>query len=59
MMRVQLKELLAVGLLLGSSIYALAEEITLTTYYPSPRGVYQELRVGQLLGTAPMDAFDW
>ena len=24
--------------------YALAEEITLTTYYPSPRGVYQELR---------------
>jgi len=31
-------------LLLGTMAYALAEELTLTTYYPSPRGVYQELR---------------
>lgn len=32
------------GLLLGTMAYAIAEEVTLTTYYPSPRGVYQELR---------------
>ena len=31
-------------LLLGTMAYALAEEVTLTTYYPSPRGVYNELR---------------
>ncbi len=31
-------------LLLGTMAYALAEELTLTTYYPSPRGVYNELR---------------
>ena len=35
---------LVVGVLLGTAIYAIAEEITLTTYYPSPRGVYQELK---------------
>ena len=29
---------------LGVGLYALAEDLTLTTYYPSPRGVYQELR---------------
>ena len=28
----------------GSAARVSAEEITLTTYYPSPRGVYQELR---------------
>ena len=33
-------------LLLASATDALAEEFTLTTYYPSPRGVYAELRVG-------------
>ncbi|MBI3021180.1 MAG: hypothetical protein HYY59_04180 [Candidatus Omnitrophica bacterium] len=33
-----------VALLLGTTAYAIAEEIALTTYYPSPRGVYQELR---------------
>lgn len=33
-----------VALLLGTTAYAMAEEIALTTYYPSPRGVYQELR---------------
>ncbi|MBI3330928.1 MAG: hypothetical protein HYZ96_02310 [Candidatus Omnitrophica bacterium] len=26
-------------------VYAVAEDISLTTYYPSPRGVYQDLRV--------------
>jgi hypothetical protein len=31
-------------LLLGTLTCAIAEEITLTTYYPSPRGVYHELR---------------
>ena len=30
--------------LLGVTAYALAEDLTLTTYYPSPRGVYKELR---------------
>ncbi len=30
--------------LLGMTAYALAEDLTLTTYYPSPRGVYKELR---------------
>ncbi len=35
------------GAALGDdALYALAEEISLTTYYPSPMGVYQELRVG-------------
>ncbi len=29
---------------LGVGLYALAEDLTLTTYYPSPRGVYNELR---------------
>jgi len=43
-MRAQLKHWLIVALLLGTAVYALAEDITLTTYYPSPRGVYQELR---------------
>ena len=32
------------ALLIATSAYCIAEEITLTTYYPSPRGVYQELR---------------
>ncbi|MBI2884945.1 MAG: hypothetical protein HYY15_02100 [Candidatus Omnitrophica bacterium] len=37
------------GLLLlacfGAVAYAIAEDLTLTTYYPSPRGVYKSLRV--------------
>ncbi len=32
-------------ILLGVIGYALAEDLTLTTYYPSPRGVYKEVRV--------------
>ncbi|MBI3324237.1 MAG: tail fiber domain-containing protein [Candidatus Omnitrophica bacterium] len=39
---------MVVGLLLGTSAAAIAEEITLTTYYPSPRGVYDQLRVRTL-----------
>ncbi len=31
-------------ILLGTALYALAEDLTLTTYYPSPRGMYNELR---------------
>ena len=43
-MRGPLTHWLILGLLLGTAVYAIAEEITLTTYYPSPRGVYQELK---------------
>ncbi|MBI2885018.1 MAG: hypothetical protein HYY15_02470 [Candidatus Omnitrophica bacterium] len=32
--------------LLGTMAYAVAEDLTLSTTYPSPRGVYRELRVG-------------
>ena len=28
----------------GMAGWAMAEEMTLTTYYPSPRGIYDELR---------------
>ena len=31
--------------LCGAALYALAEDLTLTTYYPSPRGVYKEVRI--------------
>jgi|GEM_PF-5979490 len=36
---------LVVVLLLGTVAYVLAEDLTLSTYYPSPRGVYKELAV--------------
>ncbi len=52
-MRTALQGWLVVGLLLGTMAYAIAEEFTLTTYYPSPRGVYDELRVGSPNVTAP------
>ncbi len=42
-MRGSLKTWLILGLLLSTLGYALAEDLTLTTYYPSPRGVYKEL----------------
>ena len=32
------------GVLFALMAHAIAEDITLTTYYPSPRGVYQQLR---------------
>ncbi|MBI4341265.1 MAG: hypothetical protein HY598_03190, partial [Candidatus Omnitrophica bacterium] len=35
---------LIVLLLCLTAVYAIAEEVTLTTYYPSPRGVYDQLR---------------
>ena len=43
-MTAPLKSWMVAGLLLGTIAVAIAEEITLTTYYPSPRGVYNELR---------------
>ena len=43
-------------LLLGAMAYALAEEITLTTYYPSPRGVYNELRTAGNVQIGLLDA---
>mgnify|MGYP001581704368 CR=1 FL=1 len=45
-MRIAWKPWLMVGLLLATAAYCVAEEFTLTTYYPSPRGVYADLRVG-------------
>jgi len=42
-MTATLKGWLVLLLLGGTMVYAIAEEITLTTYYPSPRGVYNEL----------------
>jgi hypothetical protein len=41
--------------LLGVAAYCLAEEMTLTTYYPSPRGVYDQLRVTGNLGIGTND----
>ena len=32
------------AIVLGTMAYAMAEDVTMTTYYPSPRGVYKELR---------------
>jgi len=52
-MRRSLKSWLILGLLLGTMAYALAEEITLVTYYPSPRGRYNELMVNTLTITPP------
>ena len=37
---------LSVILLMG--VYSIAEDITLTTYYPAPYGVYDELRSGKV-----------
>ena len=36
-MSTRLKGWLIVGLLLATTVYCIAEEISLTTYYPSPR----------------------
>ena len=44
-MRTRLQAWMVGILLLGSAVYAIAQEnITMTTYYPSPRGVYDQLR---------------
>ena len=42
-MLTRLKGWIVLTVLLGMMAYVLAEELTLTTYYPSPRGVYNEL----------------
>lgn len=51
---------LVVALVLLTATYAIAEDIVLTTYYPSPRGVYEELRirgnVARLSATTPGSA---
>ncbi len=39
-----LKTWAVVILFVGTMAYAVAENLTLTTYYPSPRGMYKELR---------------
>jgi len=36
--------LTGIMLLVATISYSIAEEVTLTTYYPSPRGVYNELQ---------------
>ncbi len=45
---------LVVALVLLTATYAVAEEIILTTYYPSPRGVYEDLRAMGTLGVGTM-----
>ena len=52
-MRSPLQTWMVIGLLLSTTAYAIAEEMTLTTYYPSPHGVYRELRVGSGNALAP------
>ena len=55
---------LVLALLLATTAYALAEDLTLTTYYPSPRGVYAELRtsgnvkIGDISAAAPKARLD-
>ena len=52
---------LVVAGLLSVTAYAVAEQLTVTTYYPSPRGVYDELRtVGNtFLALQPGGVADW
>ena len=38
------KSSMALALLLATVVYVIAEDITVTTFYPSPRGVYNQLR---------------
>lgn len=53
-MRRSTERWLVVVLLSLTAVYAIAEELTLTTYYPSPRGVYEELRVTGRVGIGTM-----
>lgn len=58
-MRARLKAAMVAALLGGMASEGRAEEMTLTTYYPSPRGVYEELRVTEQAivgGNAPPEA---
>ena len=54
-MHTNLNGWLVMGLLLGTMAYCLAEEIILTTYYPSPRGVYNELRTAGDVAIGTLD----
>jgi hypothetical protein len=54
----ELKAWLVVALLGGALLWALAqEEIILTTYYPSPRGVYHELRTAGDVRIGDIEAY--
>ena len=59
-MNARLKGWMVLLLLGGVAAYAIAEEITLTTYYPSPypspRGVYNELRTAGNVQIGRLDA---
>ena len=44
------------GVLWSQHGSAVAEDITLNTYYPSPRGVYEELRAGRYMGLNEKDS---
>ncbi len=43
-MRNAMKGWMVLGILLATMAYAIAENVTMSTYYPSPRGVYQQLQ---------------
>ena len=53
-MRRSTERWLVVVLLFVTAAYAIAEEVTLTTYYPSPRGVYEDLRATGTVGIGTM-----
>ena len=40
---------LIAGVMVGSHLTAYGEDLRVTTYYPSPRGVYDELRANELV----------
>ncbi len=44
MLRGTLKSWLTGTVLLGTLGYAIAEDVTVTTYYPSPRGIYKQIQ---------------
>ncbi|GEM_PF-3269189 len=44
-----MKSWLVIGLLLSATTYALAEDLTLTTYFPSPRGIYNSLIAAKIV----------
>ena len=49
---------IAVGMLMsGLLVFAGDESVTLTTYYPSPRGVYDELRANRYSGLSGSDPY--
>ena len=55
-MDAQLKAWLIVGSLFSGIVSVSAEEITIVTYYPSPRGVYEELRASGDVGIGAITA---